>query len=197
MPEPVVISGNTPDEPPHFLTQAGDARFIPAGHGSGPRTEEGKGPTILLESLEPRCLLRALLRISCQNSGIQPNPAGDLPFARGNVWFTEQSTNSIGMIDPADPIIRRRSARAIFGSIGNHHWSGWQRLVHRTPRRRDRISIPAIRRTRSRASATQSPAVPNGITSERNQMESVIWYTIRNNGDRIIDHQQPGSPLPR
>src|SRR3954463_11794762 len=55
------------------------------------------------ELLEPRCLLSTVTEYPLPPvTGTTPAPL-EIVKAAGKLWYTDPATNSIGMIDPADP----------------------------------------------------------------------------------------------
>ncbi len=71
---------------------------------------------LFLESLESRCLLANITPYTIPlSSGVQPDPVG-ITVAAGNLWFTDQTANGIGMLTPSDPTAIQTYSQGLSGA---------------------------------------------------------------------------------
>ena len=68
------------------------------------RQKRRRSQRFSLEPLETRCLLSNITAypLPTDSGGVEPNPV-DITSAGGKLWFAEQTTNAIGMLNPTSP----------------------------------------------------------------------------------------------
>ena len=153
---------------------------------------------LTLESLESRCLLSSITEFSTPpaSNGQSAQPS-EITAAGGKIWFTEQTANAVGMIDPA----KTAAGVTIYSqNLANSQplgiTTGPDGNVWFTETSGNAIGMlnpnnPTAPIVSHHLPGGTFPATPIGITSA----DGSLWYTDpSNNAIGKLDPQNPSSP---
>ncbi len=104
-----------------LLSDQGQRRFSNSREGDRVhRQKRQRARHFSLESLESRCLLSNITPylLPTTSGGVEPAPV-DITSAAGKLWFSEQVTNAVGMLNPADPTSPQAFSLGTSGAPGD------------------------------------------------------------------------------